>query len=169
MCRKRRKPMIVEDLYFLNQNKPAIYPIDNESRDRQRLASSLKDFSDYAKRMLEPIFREFSSVPFSLAHCGVANVKLDYDAIFDLINWNSNVSCDVCSVLAYNSEFIENLVKAVGAHEVMYGSDSPWGGDCRRRWGVIADQCPSLSDQQKQLILAGNTERFVNFQPAAAL
>src|SRR5437762_10790524 len=81
MCRKRRKPIIVEDLYFLNQNKPGIYSIDNESRDRQKFASSLTNFSEYAKRILEPIFREFSSVPFSLAHCGVANVKSDYDAI----------------------------------------------------------------------------------------
>ena len=29
------------------------------------------------------------------------------------------------SVLAYSPEFIETLVKAVGAHKVMYGSDSP--------------------------------------------
>jgi hypothetical protein len=34
----------------------------------------------------------------------------------------------------------------------------------QRRWGVIGEDCFFLTDEQKQLILAGNAERFVNFE-----
>lgn len=160
LCRKHRKPIIWEDGYFLYVKKPAVYPIHNESRSRREFANSLRSFEDYAERILDPIFRDYSDLPISLAHVGVPNVKEDYGAVFALMNRHANLSCDVASVLDYSQAFLEGLVRAVGAERVMYGSDSPWGGDFRKRWGLVAD-APFLSETQKQQILAGNVERFV--------
>lgn len=163
LCRKLKKPILWEDLYFLNRRNPETYPVHNETRARRQLAESIKSFGEYARSILDPIFSEFSEVPISLVHVGVANAPADYGEIFELINRHPNVSCDVSSILEYDASFIERLVKAVGARKIMYGSDSPWGRDFRRRWGVIAD-LDSLSHGQRQLILADNAERFVRFE-----
>jgi predicted TIM-barrel fold metal-dependent hydrolase len=139
----------------------------NESRERQEIAKSFRSYADYAK-LMDPIFDEYSTVPFSMAHCGTAKAREDYEHIFAMINHHPNVSCDLAAIPDYSPKFIEELVKAVGAKKVMYGTDAPYwykGPDSfrtgPRRWTVIADECPFLSDQEKQAILAGNAERFV--------
>ncbi len=148
------------------------YPLHNESRARRRFGASFESFRDYA-RILEPIFQEFSTVPFSLAHCGTARTWEDYPHIFKLMAEHPNLSCDLAAIgpgfQEYRPAFIRRLVKAVGARKVMYGSDVPHRIDGhpdtyrtgRRRWTLIADECPFLNDEEKQLILAGNAERFV--------
>ena len=163
LCRKYRKPIIWEDGYFLYIKNPAVYPINNESRARQKLARSLRSFDEYAERILDPIFKEFSDLPISLAHVGVPNVKEEYASVFALMDRHPNLSCDLASVLEYSHAFIETLVKAIGAERIMYGSDSPWGGDFRKRWSLIAE-APFLSDYEKQRMLAGNVERFIQCQ-----
>ncbi len=163
LCRKHRKPIIWEDGYFLYVKSPALYPINNESRTRQEFAKSLKSFDAYAERVLDPIFKAFSDLPISLAHVGVPNVKEEYASVFALMNRHPNLSCDLASVLEYSHAFLQDLVKAIGAERVMYGSDSPWGGDFRKRWGLIAN-APFLNDHEKQSILASNVERFVQCQ-----
>lgn len=165
LCRKRKKPFILDISWWLF-GKYVEYGY-NESRERQEMAKSFQSFADYAK-LLDPIFKEYSTVPFSLAHCGTARVREDYEHIFPLIARNPNVSCDLAAILDYSPKFIEELVKAVGARKVMYGTDTPYwlkGPDSyrsgSRRWTLIADDCPFLNDEEKQLILAGNAERFV--------
>ncbi len=163
LCRKRRKPVILDlSWWYFNLN-----PLYNEPAARRQL---VKSFADYA-RLLSPLFREFGEVPFSLAHCGTARASEEYDAIFALIAAHPNVSCDVAAARDYSAKFLERLVRAVGAHKVMYGTDWPYwssGPDSyragSRRWRIVTDESPSVSERDKQLILAGNAERFVRNQ-----
>jgi membrane dipeptidase len=162
-CGKHKKPVIIDlSWWYFHLN-----PLYAEPAPRQKLIAS---FADYA-RLLAPVFRAFHDVPFSLAHCGTARTEMDYDAIFTLIAAHPNLSCDVAAATGYSANFIERLVKAVGAHKVMYGTDWPYwssgvdsyrGGE--RRPGIIADDAAGLSDRDKQLILASNAERFVQFK-----
>ena len=165
LCRQRKKPIIM-DVSWWYFGKYVGYGL-NETRERQEMVKSFRSYADYAK-LMDPIFKEFSTVAFSLAHCGTAKAKEDYHHIFPLIARNPNVSCDLAAILEYSPRFIEELVKAVGARRVMYGTDAPYwykGPDSfrtgSRRWTLIAEDCPFLSTEDKQLILAGNAERFV--------
>ena len=172
LCRKHRKPVILdESWWYLGR-----VPIFNETRERRNLVK-FQSFADYA-RILEPIFEEFSDVPISLAHCGAARTWDDHEEIFSLIARRPNLSCDVAYVSArmsdrredrdYPPSFIQRLVKAVGARKIMYGADGPgWFKKGvnnyrtgRNRWTIIGEECTFLSDEEKQLILAGNAERF---------
>ena len=169
LCRKHRKPIII-DLSWWYFGK---YPIYNESRERQAMAASFQSFADYAK-LINPLFQEFKEVPWSLAHCGTAHVKEDYRHIFDTIGTHPNVSCDVAAVMDFSPAFIQDLVKAVGAKKVMYGTDTPYwfkGPDSyrsgSRRWSIIAQDCPALGGPEKQAILAGNAERFARCEMPA--
>ena len=105
LCLRRRKPIIL-DLSWWYFGK---YPVYNESRERQELANSFKTFGDYAK-LLDPVFQQFSSVPFSLAHCGTARVREDYKDIFGLMARHANVSCDLAAIMDYSPTFIQELV-----------------------------------------------------------
>jgi predicted TIM-barrel fold metal-dependent hydrolase len=154
-----------EDWYFHNISLPSRYLIDNESRARQKWAASFKSFHEYSRSVLDPVIKEFSSVPVCVNHCASPNAKADYGDIFDWIDRHPNVYCDICSIPDYSPAFIKSLVKAVGAQKVIYGSDSPFSTiPIGRRWRVIAEDCTFLSHEEKQLILAGNVERFVNSQ-----
>lgn len=171
LCRRRKKPMIV-DLSWWYLGGDVEYGF-NETRERQEMVKSWQSFADYA-RLLDPIFEEFRTVPFSLAHCGTAKKREDYEHIFPLIARHPNVSCDLAAVLDYSPKFIGELVKAVGAGKVIYGTDAPYwfkGPDSyrtgRQRWTMIAEECPFLSDEEKQMILAGNAERLVQDQRPA--
>ncbi len=160
LCRKHKKPIILDlSWWYFHLN-----PLFNEAPARQKIVQS---FLDYA-RLLSPLFREFADVPISLAHCGTARAADEYRDIFPLIAAHPNVSCDLAAATGYSAEFVEQLVHAVGAHKVMYGTDWPYwstGTDCylagSRRWRMIADDCKSLSQREKQQILADNAERFV--------
>ena len=163
LCRKHRKSVILDSSWWYMQN----YPLFNENGGRAKAPGS---FAEYAKVMV-PIFREFHDVPFSLAHAGALRAATEYKYAFPLIAAFPNVSCDVAAATGYSAAFIERLVRAVGAHKVMYGSDWPyWStgvdsylkGD--RRWTMIVDECPSLTDDERQQILAGNAERFARFE-----
>jgi predicted TIM-barrel fold metal-dependent hydrolase len=183
LCRKRRKPIIMDESWWYFDQ----YPHYNETPQRQEMVKSLKSFSDYA-HVLDPIFRQYSDVPFSLAHCGSAQTSEDFPQIFDLIARHKNLTCDVGLIAAklkytrrlpkveYGAAFLRDLVKTVGAHKVMYGSDGPAGFDGPEsylnglnRWTVISEECTSLSDAERQMILAGNAERFVNNQLPEAM
>lgn len=134
------------------------------------MCKSYKSYADWVKPM-DPIFDKFAELPISLAHCGTPRGREDYEHIFAFIARHPNCHCDLAAIPDYNPWFIEQLVKAVGVRKFMYGTDHPyWSSelDCYltgdRRWGVIADDCFFLSDEEKQLILAGNAERFANFE-----
>jgi len=82
-----------------------------------------------------------------------------------------NLSCDVAAVMDFSPKFIEELSTAVGPRKIMYGTDSPYwfkGPESyrtgSRRWSIIAEECSFLSEADKQLLLAGNAERFVRNQ-----
>jgi predicted TIM-barrel fold metal-dependent hydrolase len=168
LCQKLGKP-IIADLSFWYFDR---YPHYNETAPRQKLVRSLKTFDDFA-RLLDPIFRQYPNLHFSLAHCATARGEQDWDAAFSLIARHPNVSCDV-SATAYTPEFLERLVKTVGAGKVMYGTDAAYwfkeSGSINpdgyrtgsRRWTLIANDCAFLTEAEKQLILAGNAERFIN-------
>jgi membrane dipeptidase len=160
VCRKYKKPVILDLSWWYFH----LHPLTHEPLARRKL---VKSFADYG-RLLAPLFRRFADVPISLAHAGTAKTERDYADIFALIAAHPNVSCDLAAATGYSAKFIQRLVKAVGAHKVMYGTDWPYwssgpdsyrGGE--RRWTMITGDCPGLSDAEKQMILAGNAERFV--------
>lgn len=172
LCRRRKKPMIVDLSWWYmgrfgwDNRSPDIGYGFNETKERQQMVQGWKNFGEYAAT-LDPIFKEYSTVPFSLAHCGTAKAKEDYEHIFALLARHPNLSCDLAMILDFSPHFFEDLTRAVGAHKVMYGTDAPYwfkGVDSyrtgRQRWTMIADDCPFLSDAEKQMILAGNAERF---------
>lgn len=168
LCRKRKKPFIMDVSWWLF-GKYLAYGA-NESKERQEMARSFRSYADYAK-LIDPVFKEYPTVPFSMAHCGTARMREDYDHIFPLIAENPNVSCDLAAILDYSPKFIQELVEAVGPRKVMYGTDGPYwwtrADSYRagtRRWSLIAEECPFLSDEEKRMILAGNAERFVKGQ-----
>lgn len=164
LCRKHGKPMMFEDWYFHHISEPK-YSIDNESGARQKWAESFKTFHDYSRAVLDPVIKEFSDVPFCVNHCANPNTEADYSDTFDWIDRHPNLYCDICSIPDYSPAFIKSLVKAVGAQKVIYGSDTPNSHiPIGRRWRMIAEDCTFLSDEEKQLILAGNVERYVNNQ-----
>jgi predicted TIM-barrel fold metal-dependent hydrolase len=165
LCQKHKKPIIL-DVSWWYLGKYVGYGT-NETRERQDMVKSFESYADYA-RLMDPIFDKYSTLPFSMAHCGTAKAYEDYEHILPMINRHPNVSCDLAAILDYSPKFIEELVKAVGAKKIMYGTDAPYwykGPDSfrtgARRWTLIAEECPFLSDQEKQAILAGNAERFV--------
>ncbi len=164
LCRRRKRSLMFEDWYFhhISESK---YLIDNESRTRQEWARSFKSFHEYSHSVLDPVIQEFSSVPICVNHCANPNTEADYNNVFAWIDRHPNLYCDICSIPDYSPAFVQSLVKAVGAQKVIYGSDSPVSHiPIGHRWKIIAEDCTSLSDKEKQLILAGNIERYVNFQ-----
>jgi predicted TIM-barrel fold metal-dependent hydrolase len=162
LCQKMKKPIII-DLSWWYWGR---YPLFNESRERQKLAEGFRNWGDYGE-LLHPLFQRYKGVVWSLAHCGTAKTHDDYKYIFEALARHPNLSCDVAAVMDFSPRFIEELVKAVGPRKVMYGTDSPYwfkGVDSyrtgSRRWSIIAEECNFLSNEEKQLILADNAERF---------
>ena len=164
LCRKHKKPVIIDLSYWYLEFMP---PEKEPEHRRQRV----KTFGDYA-RLIAPIFRQFSDVPFSLAHAGTARTEPDYDAIYQLINDHPNLSCDIAAAVgSAKPDWLERLVRAVGADKVMYGTDWPYwsnGPDAyttgSARWTRITDESPFLIEEEKKTILAGNAERFLRFE-----
>src|SRR5207253_202653 len=122
----------------------------------EKRRNRVRRFADYAE-LLSPILKEFSDIPISLAHSGTALRTSDYDEIFPFMAQFPNLSCDIAAATGYSADWLQQLVKAVGAGKVMYGTDWPYWtsgvnsylkGD--RRWTMIADACPALSEEQKQ-------------------
>jgi predicted TIM-barrel fold metal-dependent hydrolase len=89
------------------------------------MANSFKSFREYSRSVLDPVIKEFSSVPICVNHCANPNSSIDYADIFNWLNRHPNVYCDICSVPDYSPAFIKSLLKAVRAQKVIYGSDSP--------------------------------------------
>jgi membrane dipeptidase len=164
LCRMQRKPVIIDLSYWYLEFMP---PEQEPEHRRKRV----KTFGDYAK-LIAPIFRQFPDVPFSLAHAGTAHTDADYDAIYQLINDHPNLSCDIAAAVgSAKADWLERLVRAVGADKVMYGTDWPYwtnGPDAyttgSARWTRITDESPFLIDEEKHAILAGNAERFLRFE-----
>lgn len=174
LCHLHRKPIILDLSYWYLG--PDRFTVFNESRKRQQMVESWQSWRHYGE-LLEPIFNQYSRVPFCLAHAGTARNRADYDDIFRLISRHPNVCCEISAFGARREfhstvAFLETLVKAVGADKVLYGTDSPyWTGsdpDGYRtgsfRVGLVAEDGHFLSDEEKQLILAGNAERLVRFE-----
>lgn len=170
LCKRRNKPIILDiSWWYLGGEIGYGW---NESKARQAMVKSWTSWADYGK-LLDPILSEFSSVQFSMAHCGTAKKREDYEHIFAFISRHPNVSCDLAMIMDYSPGFMEELTKAVGAHKVMYGTDAPywWGKaanpykEARARWTMIAEDCGFLNEFQKQAILAGNAERFARNEP----
>ena len=167
MCRKYKKPIVMDiSFWYLTHMLPA-----NELAARR---NRVKRWSDYGK-ILEPIFKEFSDVPISLAHAGTPKRPADYDEIFPFIAAFPNISCDIAAAtdqtLTAQTAFLERLVKSIGSHKVMYGTDWPYwasGRDSylkgRYRLSLITEECPSFTEDDKRLILAENADRFVRFE-----
>jgi predicted TIM-barrel fold metal-dependent hydrolase len=163
MCRKYKKPIVLDLSYWYLKFMPAV----NELEDRRKRVNR---FSDYA-RLLSPVLRQFADVPISLAHAGTALHPSDYDEIFPLIAEHPNLSCDIAAATGYSADWLQQLVKAVGAGKVMYGTDWPYwtqGPDsylkAERRWTLVADDCPALNEEEKCAILGENAQRFVEYK-----
>ena len=91
-----------------------------------------------------------------------------------MVNRHHNVSVDLAAMPVDAAEkfphptavaFLRRLIEGVGAHKVMFGTDWPYFGrgkpSWRELWGLIAEGCAFLSDEQSELILWRNALRFV--------
>jgi len=167
MCRKHKKPIVMDISYWYLDFMPPI----NELEGRR---NRVKRWSDYGK-ILAPIFKQYADVPISLAHTGTARRESDFDEILPFIAEFPNVSCDIAASLDWIGNnypaFLQRLVKAVGSHKIMYGTDWPYwaeGKDSylkgRYRIKLITQECPSFTEEDKRRILAENAERFVRFE-----
>ena len=72
--------------------------IDNESRVRQKWGDSFKSFHEYSRSVLDPVIKEFSTVPICVNHCANPTTKADYGNIFDWIDRHPNLYRDISSV-----------------------------------------------------------------------
>ncbi|MDD2765092.1 MAG: membrane dipeptidase, partial [Opitutaceae bacterium] len=171
------KPVIIDGSYWYMIKH---IPPHKESPARQQLARTI---TGYTKTLAE-VLRAYPTLAFSLAHAGTASQMSDYDEIYRLMAEHPNVYCDTAAVTGYvgeyngyNATWMEDLVRAIGAGKVMYGTDWPYwavGVDSflkdTRRWTIIADECPNLTEAEKRVILAENAERFVkNLLPVPAV
>jgi predicted TIM-barrel fold metal-dependent hydrolase len=167
LCQRRRKPILMDWSWWYIGGPKVGYGY-NESTERQKLCKSYRSFADWVVPM-DPIFEKYANVPISLLHCGTVKGRDDYEHLFAFMARHPNCYCDLSAIPNYNPWFIQQLVKAVGPRKPMYATDAPYffdaGVDSYRlgkwRWGVIADDCTFLTDEEKQLILAGNAEHFV--------
>ncbi len=161
MCHKYNKPVIIDgSFWYFKKFLP-----NKESKSRQKEAQTIKGYT----KTLATVLAEFPTVAFSLAHTGTAAVISDYDEIYKVMSDHSNVTCDTAASRGYGAEWFQDLVQSVGAHKVMYGTDWPYWLDegldsyrkGRRRWTMITDDCPKLTEHEKKLILAENADRFI--------
>ncbi|MCH8188334.1 MAG: amidohydrolase family protein [Proteobacteria bacterium] len=166
MCRKYNKPVIIDgSFWYFKKFLP-----NKESKSRQKEAQTIKGYT----KTLATVLAEFPTIAFSLAHTGTAAVISDYDEIYKVMSDHSNVTCDTAASRGYSAEWFQDLVQSVGAHKVMYGTDWPYWLDegldsyrkGRRRWTMITDDCPKLTEHEKKLILAGNADRFIKTRVA---
>ena len=167
LCRRRRAPVILD----LSNWHIGQYPLYNETPKRQKLVSN---FADYA-RLLDPLFKEFKTVPICLAHIGTPGgwdrstmewskekAERDYEAVFEFVSRHPNALVDTSPNMASTPEVYERIFKRVGARKIMWGTDWPFSK--MNSWRVIQDGCDFLSQQEKELMISGNALRFVQGQ-----
>lgn len=164
LCRKRRAPVILD----LSNWHIGQYPLYNETPRRQSL---VKSFADYA-RLLDPVFKEFESVPICLAHMGTpggwdhatmdwskTKAERDYEAVFEFVSRHPNALVDTSPEMAKTAGEYKRIVKAVGARRLMWGTDWPFAE--LTTWKLVRDQCDFLAADEKAAIFCGNALRFV--------
>jgi predicted TIM-barrel fold metal-dependent hydrolase len=162
LCRERKKPVIIDGYYWAFESMPP----NKESAERRKAARSIEGYA----ACLEKIFQAFPTVPFSLAHAGTVAHVSQYPVIYKLIKEHPNVYCDFGMAVGFSDQWLASLVRAVGPERVMYGTDWPyWSSDGSNSYLTgsfrhsLITQISALSNKDKQLILAGNAERFVKF------
>ena len=62
-------------------------------------------------------------------------------------------------------EFI-SIVRALGAHRVLFGTDSPWG---ERRASLSDLRALPLTTAEKEAILGGNAAKMLNISQSAVV
>ncbi len=163
MCRRYNRPVIIDGSFWYMNRGNYLIPY-KEPAERLNLCRTIESYC----KTLEDVLKAFPTVAFSLTHAGTASQMSDYDVIYRLMAEHPNAYCDIAAAIGCGPQWLQQLVKAVGPRKVMYGTDWPYwdvGADSYRtggrRWSMVTDDCPELSDADKRLILAGNAERFL--------
>lgn len=168
LCQRRGVPVIL-DLSFWYVG---VYPLYNTSEEEQEQA---KTFEGYAA-LLDPIFDQFRSVRFQLAHCGAANFwegagggEAVFNAerlrpVIQLVRRHPNLSVDLAAMRP-DPAFLRSLIEGVGAEKVAFGSDWPYFGRSperyRQLWSVVENEALGLSPAEREMLLSGNALAFV--------
>lgn len=112
-------------------------------------------FHTYGKMHLTPIMniaRQFRSIRILLAHSGIVDEEMYYDAVrsFD------NVHLETCNSMAWHG-LIERMVNAVGADRILFGTDMPFMSPDQQIGRVLFAR---IRDDEKRRILGLNAERL---------
>jgi len=172
LCRERGLPIILDPSYWYLGR----YPL-HRTPEHQR---TIRGYEQYSA-LMSAIFDEFSDVRFCVAHYGTPDLRTPgglalerLDPVIEMVNRHRNVSVDLAAMPVDSREefpqptavaFLKRLIRGVSAEKVMFGTDYPYAGrgkvSWRQLWGLIADGCTFLSEEQRDLILSRNALRFL--------
>jgi predicted TIM-barrel fold metal-dependent hydrolase len=172
LCRERDLPIILDPSYWYL----GVYPLHKTPQEQR----NIRDYAQYAA-LMSPIFDEFNEVRFCVAHYGTPNLlvsgALDFgllDPVIEMVKRPPNVCVDLAAMPVPSQEefpqptpvaLLQRLIAGVGAENVMFGTDYPYFGRpahvWRNLWRLIDEALPSLSREERDLILYRNALRLV--------
>jgi len=167
LCQRRQVPIILDLSFWYLRT----YPLYNTPEQEQARAGT---FAGYAA-LLGPIFAQFRSVPFQLAHCGAVNFWEEVGGqtvfrpervrpVLELVRSHANVSVDLAAMRP-DPEFLKALIGGLGAQKVAFGSDWPYFARSeaayRELWSVVKDRRVGLSAAEQEMVLSANAQAFV--------
>lgn len=120
----------------------------------------LNDYADIDK--IVPVIKKYRKIPFILTHMADGNIG----DVFKIADMYENVYFDTSIVITGyppllkvnepswpDDEVVEYVIKKIGAHRVLFGSDYPWGSPKHDLARFIKMK---LSDSEKSMILGEN-------------
>lgn len=111
--------------------------------------------------MLERATRDFPDVPFIPAHSAANWEPSVSDPVVDLAADHDNVYAELTgSIIPFGA--LHHLVKKVGAHKILYGSDICWQ---QATHGIGRVLMADIPDDEKRLILGLNAARIFRIEP----
>jgi hypothetical protein len=128
----------------------------------------IPEFSSCANpKRLEPLIREFESVPIILAHMGCYSAKMPgiwFEEALELGEKYGNVWFDIAAVtyVITHEGFVEKIRRSIGMDRLLFGSDYPvvHGVSIRQLIAEIADT-RHLTGVEKDAILGGNATKLL--------
>jgi predicted TIM-barrel fold metal-dependent hydrolase len=113
---------------------------------------------------MAPLAEQFPAANFLSAHVGGWNGRVP-DVAMQLAKQYANVYLDLAASTVYNRA-LERMVREVGAHKIVHGSDMPLMDPAYQIGRVTKAE---ITDQEKETILVGNARRlYFGGQPIGA-
>jgi len=108
-------------------------------------------------RRVAAVLRDFPDLQFILAHAQPG----DYlEQALALLEAFPGLSFDICyTIEEMDDDTLTRLIRALGVHRVMYGSDWPWFDPVPQVQRIA--RLPSLSRDEKRLVLGDNARRLL--------